>query len=298
MAWRDYDLSLPQSCFRGELPGPIQPGAWSLPNSCPDERGKMEPAKKVQHSLDDVIENALKSILRDEEAPFWLYQAARDYAERYDPRHGTGLIPSSAPMMQEITESGELVGKRPALADSVWVDAGWTSAPRIAVFRSGAFDPVETGGVGEVRPVEVSLEAMRIHGAYGYSKEFVVERKFQAARIAPVADTRRNVLTVCNRCRRKEVPERCIVLVEQPRDVGIVASFRSVPCAAADCKIQGFAGSDGPGYSFEMIGRPYIIMADIGNPAPARCAYAFIVGKALAAGILRQVQPFDLFRRK
>jgi hypothetical protein len=51
-----------------------------------------------------VVENALKSILRDHEAPFWLYQAARDYAERYDPRHGTGLIPSSAPMMQEIAD--------------------------------------------------------------------------------------------------------------------------------------------------------------------------------------------------
>jgi hypothetical protein len=51
-----------------------------------------------------VVENALKSILRDHEAPFWLYQAARDYAERYDPRHGTELIPSSAPMMQEIAD--------------------------------------------------------------------------------------------------------------------------------------------------------------------------------------------------
>jgi hypothetical protein len=51
-----------------------------------------------------VVENALKSILREVEAPIWLYQAARDYAERYDPRHGTGLIPSSAPMMQEIAD--------------------------------------------------------------------------------------------------------------------------------------------------------------------------------------------------
>jgi hypothetical protein len=51
-----------------------------------------------------VVENALKSILREDEAPVWLYQAARDYAERYDSRYGTGLIPASAPMMQEIAD--------------------------------------------------------------------------------------------------------------------------------------------------------------------------------------------------
>jgi hypothetical protein len=51
-----------------------------------------------------VVENALKSILREDEAPTWLYQAARDYAERYDSRYGTGLIPASAPMMQEIAD--------------------------------------------------------------------------------------------------------------------------------------------------------------------------------------------------
>ena len=60
---------------------------------------------RIVHSMElVVVENALKSILRETEAPIWLYQAARDYAERYDPRHGTGLIPSSAPMMQEIAD--------------------------------------------------------------------------------------------------------------------------------------------------------------------------------------------------
>jgi len=51
-----------------------------------------------------VVENALRSVAFIVEAPAWLYQAARDYAERYDPRHGTGLIPSSAPMMREIAD--------------------------------------------------------------------------------------------------------------------------------------------------------------------------------------------------
>ncbi len=60
---------------------------------------------RIVHSMElVVVENALKSILRDHEAPIWLYQAARDYAERYDSRHGTGLIPSSAPMVQEIAD--------------------------------------------------------------------------------------------------------------------------------------------------------------------------------------------------
>ena len=49
-----------------------------------------------------VVEESLKSVLKGYEAPIWAYQAAKDYAERYDARHGTGLIPSSAPMVEEI----------------------------------------------------------------------------------------------------------------------------------------------------------------------------------------------------
>jgi electron transfer flavoprotein alpha subunit len=53
---------------------------------------------------------------------------------------------------------GKLVGKRPALQDTVYVDVGWTSKPRLALFRSGSFDPSETGGTAEVENVAVSLE--------------------------------------------------------------------------------------------------------------------------------------------
>jgi hypothetical protein len=49
-----------------------------------------------------VAEEALKAILRPAEAPTWLYQAARDYSERYNARYGDGLIPDSAPMVEEI----------------------------------------------------------------------------------------------------------------------------------------------------------------------------------------------------
>jgi electron transfer flavoprotein alpha subunit len=57
-----------------------------------------------------------------------------------------------------VQADGELVGKQPALSDSVVVDAGWTSTPRLAVFRSGALDPAETGGEAEVVEFSAELE--------------------------------------------------------------------------------------------------------------------------------------------
>jgi electron transfer flavoprotein alpha subunit len=55
-------------------------------------------------------------------------------------------------------EAGGLVGKQAALGDSVIVDVGWTGTPRLALFRSGAFDPVESGGQAAVEQVSVSFE--------------------------------------------------------------------------------------------------------------------------------------------
>jgi len=57
-------------------------------------------------------------------------------------------------------DGGTLVGKRPALQDSVLVDVGWKATPRLALFRSGSFDAVETGsGEPQVEDVTVELEA-------------------------------------------------------------------------------------------------------------------------------------------
>ena len=54
---------------------------------------------------------------------------------------------------------GELVGKRPALQDSVLVDVGWKAAPRLALFRAGSFDaPEGAGGEPKVENVTVELE--------------------------------------------------------------------------------------------------------------------------------------------
>jgi electron transfer flavoprotein alpha subunit len=57
-----------------------------------------------------------------------------------------------------VQQDGKLVGKRPALQDSVYVDVGWKSEPRIALFRSGSFDPNATGGSAEVEAAPVALE--------------------------------------------------------------------------------------------------------------------------------------------
>jgi hypothetical protein len=51
-----------------------------------------------------VVEESLRSVLKNYEAPIWAYQAAKDYAERYDARYGSGLIPCSAPMVEEIAK--------------------------------------------------------------------------------------------------------------------------------------------------------------------------------------------------
>ncbi|MBM2821321.1 MAG: Electron transfer flavoprotein subunit alpha/FixB family protein [Thermoleophilia bacterium] len=53
---------------------------------------------------------------------------------------------------------GELIGKRPALGDTVLVDVGWRGSPRIGLFRSGAFDPVESVGSADVEPFDFTAE--------------------------------------------------------------------------------------------------------------------------------------------
>jgi electron transfer flavoprotein alpha subunit len=55
-------------------------------------------------------------------------------------------------------EDGKLIGKRPALGDSVYVDVGWTSEPRLALIRSGTFEPAESGGQAEVEKFESRLQ--------------------------------------------------------------------------------------------------------------------------------------------
>jgi electron transfer flavoprotein alpha subunit len=53
--------------------------------------------------------------------------------------------------------TSDFVGKRPALGDSVLVDVGWRSTPRLALFRAGSFDAAPTGG-GPPEVVRAAVE--------------------------------------------------------------------------------------------------------------------------------------------
>ena len=56
------------------------------------------------------------------------------------------------------SDGGEFVGRRPALGDSVLVDVGWTSTPRLALVRAGTFEPIAHGGQAELQRLAVELE--------------------------------------------------------------------------------------------------------------------------------------------
>jgi electron transfer flavoprotein alpha subunit len=56
-----------------------------------------------------------------------------------------------------VREDGRLVGRRPALGDSVYVDVGWKGEPRLALVRAGTFEPAATGGKPEVAEVPIEL---------------------------------------------------------------------------------------------------------------------------------------------
>ncbi len=51
-----------------------------------------------------IVEDAVRCVLSPYSAPSQAYHLARDYAERYDPRYGSGLIPESAPLVTDIVD--------------------------------------------------------------------------------------------------------------------------------------------------------------------------------------------------
>jgi electron transfer flavoprotein alpha subunit len=55
-------------------------------------------------------------------------------------------------------EGGRLVGKRPALGDSVVVDVGWKGTHAIGIVRSGTFEPAVIGGEPEIVQAPVELQ--------------------------------------------------------------------------------------------------------------------------------------------
>jgi hypothetical protein len=60
---------------------------------------------RIIHSTEVLlIEYALSCLLQPTASADWGYHLARQYAERYDPRYATGLIPESAPMVEDIVD--------------------------------------------------------------------------------------------------------------------------------------------------------------------------------------------------
>ena len=74
------------------------------------------------------------------------------------------------------SRDGTLVGKRPALQDSLLVEVGWRTTPRLALFRAGSFDATPTNG-GEPRVEDVSVEL----SDYSTSAKIVGQEEEQAS---------------------------------------------------------------------------------------------------------------------
>lgn len=70
---------------------------------------------------------------------------------------------------------GDLVGTRPALGDSVHVEVGWSSTPRIALFRAGSFEP----SAGTVREPEIVNLAPMLEGHSTQAQ--IVEQQLEEA---------------------------------------------------------------------------------------------------------------------
>jgi electron transfer flavoprotein alpha subunit len=103
--------------------------------------------------------DVLAQLVRDEAFDTVLFAqsvVAADLAAGLSARLDAGL---NWDLVDLVADGDNIVGKRPALADSLHVDVGWSGTPRLALFRSGTFDPAATGGgTAEVRDLEVALE--------------------------------------------------------------------------------------------------------------------------------------------
>jgi electron transfer flavoprotein alpha subunit len=140
-------------------------------------------AKRV-HVDDDVLldkplpqprVDALETLLGEQQFDAVLFAASvlsADVAAALAARLDAGL---NYDLTDLAVEDGKLVGKRPALGDSVYVDVGWSSELSLALIRSGTFEPAESGGSAEVVPFEsrfqdFSLAATMVEQAHEESE--------------------------------------------------------------------------------------------------------------------------------
>ena len=122
-------------------------------------------APELEAPLPQPRVDALAQIVREHEVDTILFAAsvlASDVAGALAARLDAGL---NWDLVDIADDGGKLVGKRPALEDTVYVDVGWTSEPRLALFRPGTFDPIESGGEAQVEEVAPSFEDFSMRAA-------------------------------------------------------------------------------------------------------------------------------------
>ena len=71
-----------------------------LQNTHKNQRGGS--VRVIESSDTLVVEKAIQCILSPANSAVWGYHVGREYAERYNLHYGTGLIPESAPLMEDI----------------------------------------------------------------------------------------------------------------------------------------------------------------------------------------------------
>jgi hypothetical protein len=82
---------------------------WSVQSDVRDVQNTYKPHQwgpvRIIHSTEVLlIEYALSCLLQPTMSADWGYRIARAYAERYNARYGTGLIPASAPLVEDIAD--------------------------------------------------------------------------------------------------------------------------------------------------------------------------------------------------
>jgi hypothetical protein len=106
--WMDNTIT----CIHGYMAAPTRDAGLALRAARHELRAAQSETRDTQwatirtiHSRDAlVIENAANCILDPRNSAAWGYRLGSDYAERYDPRHGTRLVRESAPLVREIAE--------------------------------------------------------------------------------------------------------------------------------------------------------------------------------------------------
>jgi electron transfer flavoprotein alpha subunit len=115
-------------------------------------------APELEQPLSQPRVDALAKLVSEQGFDSVLFAAsvlAADVASGLSARLGAGLNWDLTDLVQQ---DASLIGKRPALGDSVYVDVGWSSEPRLALIRAGTFDPKETGGEAHVEDFDVQFE--------------------------------------------------------------------------------------------------------------------------------------------